>query len=161
MIKCIIFDFNRTLYLPELQIIPGETLDLLRTLKKTGTLLALISIQEAGREDIVEKYGLSSIFSVMKFVDKKDIDVFNEVLGSIGCSAEETIVIGDRIKSEIKTGNMLGIRTVWYKNGKFSGEFPTNKNETPTFTISRLNLILEILNNINSGIFIEERDIKI
>ena len=58
MIKSIIFDFNRTLYIPELQKIPEETIQLLKNLKNMGFSLALISIREAKREDIINTYNL-------------------------------------------------------------------------------------------------------
>lgn len=149
MIKCVIFDFNRTLYIPELQKIPEDTIGLLKCLKDMGFSLALISMKEPQREDIIESYNLSSFFSVLKFVEEKDIDVFKEVIHSLKCLPDEAIVVGDRIKSEIKIANMLGIRTVWYRQGKFSDELPTEELEFPDWTIDNLPQLVGIIKNVN------------
>ena len=151
MIKCIIFDFNRTLYIPELQKIPEETLEVLKNLKKMGFSLVLISIREAEREDIIETYNLSSIFSIIHFVDKKDTNVFKETLQFLKCCPDEVIVVGDRIKSEIKIANTLGIRTIWYKQGKFSNQLPVEKVEFPSWTIDSLPQMIKIIKKINTN----------
>lgn len=151
MIKCVIFDFNRTLYIPELQKIPEETIELLRSLKGMGFSLALISLKELQREDIIESYNLSSFFSVLKFVDEKDVHVFKETMRSLGCLPDEVIVVGDRIKSEIKLANTLGVRTVWYRKGKFSDELPTERLEFPDWTIDSLPKVVGIINKINAN----------
>jgi putative hydrolase of the HAD superfamily len=151
MIKCIIFDFNRTLYIPELQKIPEEAIKLLKDLRTSGLLLVLISIKEAQRDKLIDKYTLSSFFSVIKFVEEKDIKLFGETLKFLGCQPNEVIVVGDRIKSEIKIANQLGIKTIWYRNGKFSNELPNEEMEFPTWTINNLFKVEEIIENINTG----------
>ncbi|MDO8563783.1 MAG: HAD hydrolase-like protein [Nanoarchaeota archaeon] len=146
MIKGIIFDFNRTLYLPEIEVIPQETLDLLKNLKDKGFMLALISIKEGERDKLIEKYNLSSFFSIIKLVDEKDKEVFEETLKSLKLDCSEVIVIGDRIRSEIKIANKLKIKTIWYRNGKFSEEYPICEEEYPNWTIDNLLEIVKILN---------------
>ena len=39
-------------------------------------------------------------------------------------------VIGDRVKKEIRFGNVCGFKTIWLKRGKFASELPevTRKN---------------------------------
>ena len=148
MIKRIIFDFNRTLYIPELQKIPEETIQLLKNLKNMGFSLALISIREAKREDIINTYNLHSIFSILKFVDEKTINIFKETLQSLKCNPDEVIVVGDRIKSEIKIANALGIKTIWYKQGKFSKELPVEKIEFPNWTIDNLSKMISLIKKI-------------
>ncbi|MBS3169147.1 HAD family hydrolase [Candidatus Woesearchaeota archaeon] len=145
MIRGIIFDFNRTLYIPEIKKIPEETIELLKNLKKLGFSLALISIKEAEREEIIEAYNLFTLFSILKFVDEKNRAVFQEVLMSLKCSSEEVVVIGDRVRSEIKIANGMGIKTIWYRQGKFSNELPQEKVELPNWTIDYLPQIKDIL----------------
>jgi len=151
MIKGIIFDFNRTLYIPELQRIPDASIELLKKLKKSGFLLALISIKEFQRDTLIESYNLSSLFSIIKIVIEKDTDIFRETLNLLGCQPNEVVVVGDRIKSEVKIANQLGIKTIWYKKGKFSNELPTEKIELPTWTISNLSKVEEIIDDINTS----------
>ncbi len=160
MIKGIIFDFNRTLYIPELQQIPEETIELLKNLRKSGLSLALISIKEAHRDTLIESYDLSSIFSVTKIVREKDTNIFKETLSLLGCQPNEIIVVGDRIKSEIKLANQLGIKTIWYKKGKFSNELPTEKIEFPTWTISDISKVEEIIKDVNTSKSLVDRAIQ-
>lgn len=145
MIKGIIFDFNRTIYLPEIEKIPQETLELLKKIKEMGFILALIGIKENKRENIIEEYKLSSLFSIIKLVDEKETIIFEETLKSLKLNYNEVIAIGDRIKSEIKVANKLGIKTIWYKKGKFSEELPNCKEEIPNWTIDNLEDIIKIL----------------
>ena len=151
MIKGIIFDFNRTLYIPELQELPDKSIELLKNLKRSGFLLALISIKESQRDTLIESYDLSSFFSIIKIVKEKDTDIFKETLNLLGCQPNEIIVVGDRIKSEIKLANQLGIKKIWYKKGKFSNELPTENIEFPTWTISDLSKVKEIVNDLNTS----------
>jgi ribonucleotide monophosphatase NagD (HAD superfamily) len=57
-------------------------------------------------------------------------------------SPESTIVIGDRIKSELKVGKSVKATTIWVKQGKFASEEPDNETEKPNYTVNNL---LEIL----------------
>jgi FMN phosphatase YigB (HAD superfamily) len=152
MIRGIIFDFNRTLYIPELQEIPEETVRLLIELKEAGIALALISMRESRREDMIDLYHLSSLFSIMRFVDEKDGAVFQEVLQSLGCAPDEAIVVGDRVRSEIRTANLLGIRTIWLRQGEFSQELPAEPSENPTWTIDRLPRVRDIIDEQQGGV---------
>ncbi len=138
MIKAIIFDFNRTIYLPEFGIIPRGTIRLLERLKKKGLKMALVSMSEGRKQEIIREYGLSSYFSVIKMVKKKDEDVFVEVMDKLRVDADEIAVIGDRIRSEITIGNSLGMRTVWLRQGKFRNEIPISEKEMPDFVVEGL-----------------------
>jgi 2-haloacid dehalogenase len=61
----------------------------------------------------------------------------------IGFDANETLIIGDSLNSDIKGGNLAGIDTCWMnlKQQKPSCEIK------PTYTISRLEQLFTILNN--------------
>ena len=59
-------------------------------------------------------------------------------------SKTNSFVIGDRVRYEIKIGNILGFQTIWLKLGKFSVEKPQSNEEKPDFTILSLKEILKI-----------------
>ncbi len=58
---------------------------------------------------------------------------------------EEILVVGDRIKREITIGNRLGMKTAWFKNGKFKDELPESKDEEPTYTLTKLEDVIQLL----------------
>ncbi len=145
MIKSIIFDYNETLYITKQRCIPKKTIKLLEKLRKDGFLLALISINDPERKKILEKYDILHLFFIIKFVNEKNAKIFRETLRNLNSAPNETIVVGDRIKSEITIANNLGIRTVWFKNGKFSKELPILKNEFPDYRIENLSKLIDIL----------------
>jgi FMN phosphatase YigB (HAD superfamily) len=149
MIKCVIFDFNRTIYLPDLKKIPKRNIELLYDLKKKGLLLGLISVKESGRENIINSYNLFSFFSFLRLVDCKNLSVFREALSFFRCLPCEVIVVGDRIKSEIRIANKLGIYSVWYRQGKFKDEVGVGKDEVADKIIFDLLEVLEVVKSLN------------
>ncbi len=60
-------------------------------------------------------------------------------------------MIGDRIKNEIKIANKVGIKTIWYKNGKFKDELPNADYEYPDYIITEIEELPKILNRLNQG----------
>ncbi|MBI2573152.1 HAD hydrolase-like protein [Candidatus Woesearchaeota archaeon] len=148
MIKCVIFDFNRTLYCPEKGVIIDGALDLLSDTTRLGIKLALVSAGNTNFENFKNK-SFFSFFSIVKFVKQKDTLVFEETLRDLGFSSSEVVVVGDRIQSEIAAANALGIKTIWYQQGKYSREFPRSESEKPTWVVEKLYLVFEILKKIN------------
>jgi len=147
MIKGIIFDFNRTLYLPEINKIPEKTVQLLNKLKNEGFGMALLAKKEKNRNKLIEK--VSFFFIIIKQVNKKSEKDFIYILDKLNFKKKEAIVIGDRIKSEIKIANKAGIKTIWYRNGKFKDELPNNKYEYPNYTITEIEELPKLLNRLN------------
>ena len=143
MITCVIFDFNRTLYLTELQRIPETALQLLKTLKAQRKKLVLWTIQEADRQRTIAT--IAPFFSLIKEVPAKSTEDLLDILSKLCLAKEHVIVVGDRINSEIAIANELSIKTVWYRAGKFRNETPQSEDEKPTFIIKHLDEILSIL----------------
>ena len=56
----------------------------------------------------------------------------------------ELAVVGDRLKKEIKIGNKLGMKTIWFQSGKFASELPETEEEKPVHIITHLLEVLEI-----------------
>ncbi len=135
MIRAIIFDYNRTIFIPEIGGVPKRTLLLLKELKNKGIKLGLISVNEKKRnlEPVLETF-----FTSVKIVPQKSSSIFSCMLDELEVSTDETVVVGDRVKEEIKYANQLGLKTVWLRKGKFAGELPDSTEEKPDITITDL-----------------------
>ncbi|MBL7206745.1 MAG: HAD hydrolase-like protein [Candidatus Aenigmarchaeota archaeon] len=56
---------------------------------------------------------------------------------------QNVAVVGDRVVGEIYIGNVLGMKTIWYKSGKFSIVLPENHIQEPD------HIIMELKDTIN------------
>ena len=48
---------------------------------------------------------------------KPDKKIFQKALELAGCTAEESIMVGDRLDNDIIPAKELGMNTIWIKNG--------------------------------------------
>lgn len=55
-----------------------------------------------------------------------------------------TMVVGDRVRSEIEIGNKLRTITIWVKQGRFCEETPLSKFQEPKFIINSLIDLLDL-----------------
>jgi FMN phosphatase YigB (HAD superfamily) len=122
----IIFDYNRTLYDPDTDnLYPGVN-ELLERLAKKHQLY-LITKPTLGKESQLERLGIKSYFERTMIIEKKTPEVFRTLIGG----ANEAIVVGDRIREEIKIGNSLQFTTVWVRQGAYAKEIPRHEGEEP------------------------------
>jgi len=143
--KAIIFDFGGCLYnhaAKKLTIGAEDTLTYYRGKYK----LALVSLSDDvnKRIELLQMLGIDKMFDKVTVVNKnmgdKDIMHFMECCEEFDVSPEECYVVGDRIKKEIKLGNSLKMKTVWFKNqdSPFAVEMPVDDEEKPKYIISSL-----------------------
>jgi len=81
-------------------------------------------------------------------------DCFLDLLTRHHLKPDEVICVGDRIQSEIKTANSLGMTTVQMLHGRFKNVVPKSDLEEPDYKISRvseLHAILRVINRRNKG----------
>ena len=147
MIKSIIFDFSRTLYDPETGDFYSGAIDLLDKLKSQGYKLGLVTRtpQLGERESQLKELGLDKYFQAVDIFTKDSTKNFNKIFTRLNIQPEESVVIGDRISSEIIEGNRAGAVTVWIRQGKFAMDEPGEKIEQPDYTIYNLSELLDIL----------------
>ena len=149
MIKAIIFDFNRTIYDPEKNIIEKETIELFIFLRDNNISLGLISTYKKNRINLINGYNLRDYFDEILFVEEKCKNDFIYIIKKLNSTKEQTLIVGDYLRDEIKIGNLLRIITVWYKRGKFSNLVP-GKLEVSKFIISNLNELKGIITYLNT-----------
>lgn len=138
----IIFDWKRTLYDPESKKLITGALKILKLLTTKWSKVILIGKGGDEMYQEVKRLKIKKYFSKIIFQEgKKDMMIFSQFI-SIK-NPRLTMVVGDRVQSEIEIGNTLKATTIWIKNGKFSEELPLSKIQEPTFT---LNSLVELLN---------------
>jgi len=136
----IIFDYNRTIYDPEKLELYDGVYDLLNRLSQEHKLY-LVSKNEPGRGNIITELGIGDFFNEIIFVDNKTTTDFQKLVGA----DTNVVVVGDRVKGEIKIGNMLGYKTVWVRQGKFKHELPEEETEEPDVVIHNITDLFNVL----------------
>ncbi|MEK6901765.1 MAG: HAD hydrolase-like protein [Nanoarchaeota archaeon] len=146
MIKSVIFDFNRTLFDPDKKALVEGALLLLQALQQQEYKLCLISrktVEE--RQEDISRLGLDKFFMHIIVAEEKTQEHFSDCLNAMKLQGREVAVVGDRVRSEIYFGNVLGMRTIWFKVGKFAVEEPQKKEEEPNYVITDLGEVLGCL----------------
>ena len=115
----IIFDYNRTLYNPDTRALYPGILELLGKLAKKHHLY-LVSREEFGREFQLDAFGLKPLFQRIMLIGTKTPEVFKTLVDN----HPDVLVVGDRVRDEIRIGRELRYRTVWLQQGFFQKEIP-------------------------------------
>ena len=152
--KLVIFDLDDTLFdrfgqLDEtyknlLNITPFP--DTHNVLSSLGFKKILVSLGDGRIQnkkiDVLKIRGFfDEIFICSTTEEKKEI--FESVMKRYG--AGDMFVVGDRIDSEIRFGNMLGMKTILILHGKYKDLKPKDNFEVADYTIDRLEQLLEIV----------------
>ena len=87
-----------------------------------GYKLGIIANQKLGTAERLENWGLLQYFDVIAAsaevgYAKPDKRIFEKVLEMAGCTARESVMVGDRLDNDIIPAKALGMKTVWIKNG--------------------------------------------
>ncbi len=150
MIKLIIFDYGGTIYNPQIDQLYPKTEEILIKLRDLKFKLALVS--RAGdvnqRLNDFKRFHLENYFEFMEAIPEKKTKNFIPILKKFNVSPEQCLVIGDYVKSEIKEGNKIGIKTIWIKNGEFPNVSPQTNQEKPDYTIESLEELLPLINTL-------------
>lgn len=144
--KIIIFDFNRTLYDPKNEKLFFGARQILQKLRDSGFELYLVSQNRDGRRaEIIEKTNILHFFEKVYIVPEKTINCFKAIIDE-NIDRQKSFVVGDYIRQEIIFGNMIGLKTIWIKDDSLSTNYPILLEEHPTFIISSIHEMLDIIN---------------
>lgn len=144
MRKVVIFDFNRTIYNPETKKLFPNVVSILIQLKSSGCVLFLLSFGGKERTQQILDLGITSYFDKV-YVSKSKVVAFRKLVVERALQQANTFVVGDRIKEEIRIGNMYGFQTVWLKKGIFAEELPKDLLEFPVYKIRNLRQFLKLV----------------
>ncbi len=123
-----------------------SVLKVLHTKYKIG----IIANQELGCNQRLEKMGIAQyidlvVCSAEEGVSKPDLKLFNIALSKSNCTPQNAIMIGDRIDNDIIPSKILGMRTIWIKQGYGQYWKISRTEEMPDLTVRNLSALLKIL----------------
>lgn len=144
--KNIIFDWKRTLYDPDTKELIEGTRELLNFLENKKIPMILIGKGGDDMQKEVDRLEVGIYFQKIVFAQgEKDPEIF---AAQVKDDPKRTLLIGDRVRSELEIGNRLGATTIWVKQGKFADELPENKDQKPDYEVTSLNGCLKLLKTL-------------
>lgn len=104
----------------------------------------------------LRNFGLEKYFSFVGLSEevwlfKPDTRFYQLVLDSIGASAENTVMVGDRLDNDIFPANRMRIATVRILSEPFSRQQPRFHGDMPRFTLDRIADLPRVLEELESG----------
>lgn len=135
-------------YRHELEVLYPEARAVLTELSKRYRL-GVIANQADGLADRLARWNLLSCFSLVISswdyqVMKPDKRLFEIALEKANCTAQEAVMIGDRLDNDIAPAKALGMCTVWIRQGFGALQSPLSSSDTPDHTISSLRELADI-----------------
>lgn len=116
------FRLKKTPWHSEDELPFSDSRSTLETLCRKGYKLGIIANQNPGLEKRLENWGLRQYFEVIAAsaeigYAKPDREIFARALKLAGCTARQSIMVGDRLDNDIIPAKAVGMKTVWVKNG--------------------------------------------
>jgi FMN phosphatase YigB (HAD superfamily) len=141
MVKAIIFDWGRTLYDSENQMLFPGTEAILQILSKLY-LLVIVSLVSDGNIEkmlqIVRECGIEKYFTAVYFAQNDKDSLYAMALSHLALTPRQIAIVDDRVVRGIRWGNANGATTIWLRQGKFMREEPDGKTGPPTYIVSSL-----------------------
>jgi len=99
-----------------------EAEELLQYIKGLGYKIGIIANQSPGTAERLEQWGLLQYIDMVAAsaelgIAKPDPAIYEKAFEMAGCTAEEAVMIGDRLDNDIVPAKKLGMRAVWVKQG--------------------------------------------
>ena len=108
--------------------------------------LGIIANQPVGASDRLKRYGLLDCFDAVFGSDdvglkKPDVEFYNYAIKSVGCSADQAVMVGDRPDNDVEPATKAGMHTVRILRGFFKDAPDTVK---PDYTITSLAQLCDV-----------------
>ncbi|MBQ2434112.1 MAG: HAD family hydrolase [Clostridia bacterium] len=116
------FGLTKTPWHSEDEVPYPDACDTLTELKARGYRLGIIANQNPGLEKRLEDWGLQQYFDVIVSsaeigYAKPEREIFEKAFEMAGCTAEESVMVGDRLDNDMLPAKEIGMKTVWMKSG--------------------------------------------
>lgn len=165
-IKAICFDLGDTLVAEETvthdsqgQSLNAEAIDgapeVLEKLRKRGYRLAIIANDRSvDARNIITANDLEDKFDAIVIseeigVEKPDGQIFMAALDKLGVEAENAVMVGNRIKTDIVGANRLGMVSILFKWNNRYPEAISSEEEQPGFTVESLFEVPDIVSQLD------------
>ena len=94
----------------------------LEALRQRGYKLGVIANQKCGTAKRLDAWEMLQYFDVVAAsaevgYAKPDKEIFEKAFEMAGCTAQESVMVGDRLDNDIIPAKAIGMQTVWVKNG--------------------------------------------
>lgn len=144
------FDLTKTPWHSEDEVPYADARSTLATLCKKGYKLGIIANQNIRAAERLEQWGLRQHFDVIVAsaeigYAKPDKQIFIKAFELAKCTAEESVMIGDRLDNDIIPAKALGMKTVWLKNGLAKHQSEALGRGVADYQIHSLSELLTIL----------------
>lgn len=112
--------------------------------------IGVIANQSPGTRERLEKCGILKyidevVASAEEGVAKPDRRIFELALERSGCKPANGVMIGDRLDNDIAPANLIGMKTVWIKQGFGRYQTVRQEHEKPDLTVNSLTELCGIL----------------
>lgn len=116
------FGLEKTPWHSEDELPFSDAQSALENLCRRGYKLGIIANQNPGLEKRLENWGLRHYFEVIAAsaeigYAKPDKEIFEWAFKLAGCTAQESVMVGDRLDNDIIPAKAVGMKMVWVKNG--------------------------------------------
>ncbi len=132
----------------------AETMPLLNELREQYKLILVTTGVRARQQEKIRLLGLTDMFDCVLIDDISENlskrERFQAAMANFALQASEVVAIGDRVFSEIKIGNQLGMTTIQLRQGAYQQVAPTKEWEAPDYAIRNLSEVTALLQRINA-----------
>ena len=116
------FGLTKTPWHSEDEVPYSDAHTTLTALIDKGYKLGIIANQKLGTEERLKSWSLRQYFDVIVTsaeigYAKPDKEIFEKAFELARCTAEESVMVGDRLDNDIIPAKAIGMKTVWVKNG--------------------------------------------
>jgi HAD superfamily hydrolase (TIGR01662 family) len=144
----VMYTISETMWIPE-----EDALPVLRELKEKGYKLGIIS-NASDDEDVqilTDKVGarpyMDLVLSSAAFGYGKPVrSIFEYALGKVGVTADQTVMVGDTLRSDILGANRCGMRSIWLTRRARNLGHPIPPEMMPWRTIATLGELTGLFN---------------
>lgn len=116
------FGLKKTPWHSEEEVPYPDAHSTLAALRQKGYLLGIIANQKPGTAERLKSWGLRRYFDVIAAsaeigYAKPDKRIFEKAFELAGCTARESVMVGDRLDNDIAPAKEIGMTTVWIRKG--------------------------------------------
>lgn len=101
--------------------------------------------EDAFQQAKLELLDLEKYFDLIIFTQENKEASFRQVQEEWGLKQEDILVFGNRIDSEIRCGNKLGMQTLFLKHGKYKDLEPESDDDIPQKEIYEFKELVSVL----------------